>query len=93
MANVAHEIGNPAHSIMLGTSLIGDAWDELAPLVDRELAARPGETAATEAREELAAVLADLRIAAERIKSAVARLRQHVREEQLPAPPAGLRRR
>jgi polar amino acid transport system substrate-binding protein len=86
---MAHEITNPTHGILLSAQLLGKAWQDLQPLLDAYFQdnpqARVGNVAYSQVRAWIPEVIADIQTGAERIKSIVATLREHAREERASA--------
>lgn len=79
VSGMAHEINNPNHAIGLNVPLVRDAWRDATALID-ELAAghdelRVGRMPWSEARGEVAAMLDDVELASDRIRTIVTELR------------------
>lgn len=79
VSGMAHEINNPNHAIGLNAPLVRDAWRDAVALLD-ELAVsrddlRVGRMPWNEARVEVAAMLADIEHASDRIRNIVTELR------------------
>lgn len=90
VAGVAHEISNPNHTIGINGDILAEAWNSVAPIIDRALLGRENDLVGgmewAEAREELPLLLAGICAASRHIDSIVRGLKDYARGEARPEP-------